>query len=108
MQNLKPRRYSNLSTARIRPALPFLDQVQEAQAAIAVFLGDRDHQPQVAFGQAALGFLVVGVDYLEVGDAAAQAAGRFLGGAQDCGYSLSQGWRSLAGRRPGGDRRSGP
>jgi hypothetical protein len=29
----------------------FLDQVEEAQAAVAVLLGDRDDQPQVAFGK---------------------------------------------------------
>ena len=31
-----------------------LDQVEEAQAAVAVLLGDRDHQPQVAFRKTAL------------------------------------------------------
>ncbi len=40
--------------------VPLLDQVQEAQAAVAVLLGDRNHQAQVAFGQSALGFLVLG------------------------------------------------
>ena len=60
-----------------------LDQVQEAQAAVAVLLGDRDHQPQVAFRQAALGLLVLGVDLLEVGHPVPQAGGRFLRGAQD-------------------------
>ena len=39
-----------------------LDQVEEAQAAVAVLLGDGDDQPQVAFGEAALGLLVLGVD----------------------------------------------
>ena len=42
----------------------FLDQVQEAQAAVAILLGDRDDQPQVAFRQAALGLLILGVDCL--------------------------------------------
>ena len=32
----------------------FLDQVEEAQAAVAVLLGDRDHEPQVAAGKFAL------------------------------------------------------
>ncbi len=45
-----------------QPGVAFLDQVEEAQAAVAVLLGDRDDQPQVAFGQAALGLLVLGVD----------------------------------------------
>ena len=40
----------------------FLDQVEERQAAVAILLGDRHDQPQVAFGQAALGPLVLGVD----------------------------------------------
>ena len=84
MQNLKPRRYSNLSTARIKPGVALLDQVQEAQAAVAVLLGDGDDQPQVAFRQAALGLLVLGVDLLEIGhDPVAQAGGRFLRGAED-------------------------
>jgi hypothetical protein len=43
----------------------FLDQVQEAQAAVAILLGDRDDQPQVAFGQFPLGLLVLGIDHLE-------------------------------------------
>ncbi len=37
----------------------FLDQVEEAQAAVAVFLGDRDDQPQVAGREDALGGVVV-------------------------------------------------
>ena len=28
-----------------QPGVAFLDQIQEAQAAIAIFLGDRNHQP---------------------------------------------------------------
>ena len=36
-----------------------LDQVEEAQAAVAVALGDGDDQPQVAGGEAALGGFVV-------------------------------------------------
>ena len=63
--------------------VPFLDQIQEAQAAVAILLGDRHDQPQVAFRQAALGLLILGVDRLQVADAVAQAGGRFLGGAQD-------------------------
>ncbi len=38
----------------------FLDQVEEGQAAVAVLLGDRDDQPQVAARQLALGVLVFG------------------------------------------------
>ena len=34
-----------------QPGVAFLDQVEEAQAAVAVLLGDRDDQPQVPGGQ---------------------------------------------------------
>ena len=44
----------------------FLDQVQEAQAAVAILLGDRHDQPQVAFRQAALGLLVLGIDAAQI------------------------------------------
>ena len=37
----------------------FLDQVEEGQAAVAIFLGDRDDQPQVAGREDALGGVVV-------------------------------------------------
>ena len=36
----------------------FLNQVQEAQAAVAILLGDRHDQPQVAAGEFALDALV--------------------------------------------------
>ena len=36
-----------------------LDQVEERQAAVAVLLGDRDDQPEVAAGELALGLLVL-------------------------------------------------
>src|SRR5262249_54436228 len=39
--------------------VPLLDQVEEREAAIAVLLGDRDHQPEVAAGKLALGLLVL-------------------------------------------------
>ena len=50
----------------------FLDEVQEAQAAVAVLLGDRDHQPQVAAGELAL-------DVFELAGTGREAAG--CGGA---------------------------
>ena len=37
----------------------FLNQIQERQAAVAVLLGDRHDQPQVAFRQPALGLLIL-------------------------------------------------
>ena len=39
----------------------FLDQVEKLQPAIAVFLGDRNHQAQIGFDQFALGLLRVHV-----------------------------------------------
>src|SRR5215831_6356661 len=39
----------------------FLDQIQELQPAVGVFLGDRNHQAQVSFDQLALGGLGVDV-----------------------------------------------
>ena len=39
----------------------FLDQVQELQAAVVVFLGDRDHQAKIGLHQLALGLLGVQV-----------------------------------------------
>ena len=44
-----------------QPGVAFLDQVQEAQAAVAIALGDRDDQPQVAGRQLALGGVVRGL-----------------------------------------------
>ena len=48
-----------------QPGVAFLDQVQEAQAAVAVLLGDGNDQPQVPFRKAAFGLLVLCVDLLE-------------------------------------------
>ena len=39
--------------------VPFLDQVQEAQAAVAILLGDRHDQPQVAAGKLPLDLFVI-------------------------------------------------
>ena len=55
----------------------FLDQVEEAQAAIAILLGDGHHQPQVAAGQVALGLLVLGEALADDLDALAET-GRLL------------------------------
>ena len=43
----------------------FLDDVQKAQAAVAVFFGDGNHQPQVAAGQLSLGLFVLRKDRLD-------------------------------------------
>ena len=39
--------------------ISFLDQVQEAQAAVAIFLGDRHDQPQIAAGKLPLDLLEI-------------------------------------------------
>src|SRR5262249_25884287 len=39
--------------------IALLDQIQEAQAPIAVFLGDADHQAQISAGQITFGLLVL-------------------------------------------------
>ena len=51
----------------------FLNQVEEAQAAVAVLLGDAHDQPQVAAGQFALGLLVLAEAELHDRDALTQA-----------------------------------
>ena len=40
----------------------FLDQIEEAESPVAVLLGDGDHQSQVSFGEASLGFLILGCE----------------------------------------------
>ena len=55
----------------------FLDDVQERQPAVAVFLGDGDDQAQVAAGKLALGVLVLVVDLADRHDAAVQVLGVF-------------------------------
>ena len=57
--------------------VPLLDEVQEAQAAVAVALGDGDDQPQVAGGEVPLGAFVLGGAGGDAGDAAAEG-GRAL------------------------------
>jgi hypothetical protein len=63
--------------------VPFLNQVEEAEAAVAVLLGNRDDEPQVAFRQFPLGLLILGIDLLQQHDAVLQAARRFLGGQEN-------------------------
>ena len=55
----------------------FLDDVQEREAAVAVFLGDGDDQAQVAAGQLPLGVLVLVVNLSDGHDAAVQVLGIF-------------------------------
>ena len=41
-----------------QPGVAFLDEIEEREAAIAVLLGDRDHQSEVAAGEFPLGLFV--------------------------------------------------
>ena len=56
----------------------FLDQVQETQATVSVFLGDGDDQPQVAFRKLSLSLLLFCVDLGEKLDGISQARRGFL------------------------------
>jgi hypothetical protein len=49
-----------------------LDQVQEAQAAVAILFGDRDDQSQVSFAELLLCVLVLGENLFDHHDAVAQ------------------------------------
>ena len=51
----------------------FLNQVEEAEAAVAVLLGDGNDEPEVAAGEFALGLFVLGEALLHDADAPAQA-----------------------------------
>ena len=56
VENLKPRRQSNLSTACSRPEVALLDEVAEVHAlGEGVAAGDADHQPEVGADEAVLG-----------------------------------------------------
>ena len=68
MENLKPRRQSNFSTARLRPEGALLDQVQERDAEPAVTLRDRDDEPEVGLDHPTLGDGVAALDRLREHD----------------------------------------
>jgi hypothetical protein len=57
VENLYPRRCSNFSTAFMQADVPFLDQVEELQAAVRVLLGDRDDQAEVRDDELVLGLV---------------------------------------------------
>ena len=59
MENLKPLRQSNFSTACIRPRLPSWIRSRSGQARGLVLLGDRDDQPQVRLHEGLLGLLAL-------------------------------------------------
>ncbi len=62
-----------------QPGVPLLDQVEEGEAAVAVLLGDRDDQPEVAAGELALGLLVPAEADVHRLDALRQGGGRLEG-----------------------------
>ena len=59
MENLKPLRQSNFSTACIRPEVALLDEVEQGQARGLVLLGDGHHQPEVGLHEGLLGALAL-------------------------------------------------
>src|SRR5579872_2702959 len=61
------------------PGVPFLDQVEKAEAPVAVLLGDRDDQPQVAPRELLLGLGPDSEPRLDRADAGPQAFWSFLG-----------------------------
>ena len=61
----------------------FLNQVDEAESPVAVLLGDRHHQPEVAVGKLLLDHLILAVAGGHVGGAGAQAVQRLLGDHPD-------------------------
>ena len=62
--NLKPRVSSNFSAALIRPRLPSVDEVGQAQTLILILLGYGDHEAQVGFRELFERFLVAFLDSL--------------------------------------------
>src|SRR5262249_58720992 len=79
-------------------AVALLDQVGERQAAAAVALGDRHHQPQVALGQLAAGLLVADVAALQHADQPPEVVGR----SQHLEHAVAQLLGAAGGRPPGG------
>src|SRR5205823_2111659 len=62
-----------------QPGVAFLNQVEEAQTAVAVFLGDAYHQAQIAARQIAFGLLIFREAILHYFDALAEGEGLFEG-----------------------------
>ena len=59
MENLKPLRQSNFSTARINPRFP--SWIRSSRSRLPpVSLGDRDHQAQVGADEGHLGLVALG------------------------------------------------
>src|SRR5262245_18944185 len=67
-----------------------LDEVQEREPAVAVLLGDRDHQAQVAARELALGFLVLLEVHLDLVQAPLEALGGLERHELELGEALAQ------------------
>ncbi len=76
----------------------FLDEIEELQAAVGVFLGDGDDQTKVGFGQFALGLLGVRFPPKDDGEGALEAGGSDLVGFLKLGALQFAGAEILAGR----------
>ena len=77
--------------------VPLLNQVQEAQTAVAIALGDGDDQPQVAGREVPLGAFVFRCPHRDALDAAAERGGAFQGDPHEVTEFLAQ-FLALAGR----------
>ena len=84
MQNLKPRRYSNLSTARIKPAFPSWIRSRKLRPRLRYFLAIDTTSRRLPSDKPRLACLILGVDGLQIADAVAQAGGRFLDWPAGC------------------------
>ena len=92
MENLKPRRQSNLSTACSRPRLPSWTRSSEVHAlGEGVTAGDADHQPEVGPDEAVLGGSGVGhgARQLAAGLAGVEALRRLVAGLDGAGQLRS-------------------
>ena len=74
----------------------FLDQVQELQAAIGIFLGDGDHQAQICRGQFAFGLLRFGLAPVNQDKRALQRAGPHFTRLFNLAYPAAAGTQFLA------------
>src|SRR6267154_2071854 len=68
-----------------QPDIAFLDQIEELQAAVGVFLGDRDHQPQIGLDHLLLGAAGFALAALHGLHDAAELGDRQFGIAGDLG-----------------------
>ncbi len=88
VQNLNPRRYSNLSTARIKPAFPSWIRSRKLKPRLRYFLAI-DTTSASCLGKLLLGALVLVENLRNHGDTGSQAGRRFLSRDQDRRYFWS-------------------